>query len=58
MTKLGTTTLGLLDVRLTVAPPIGAAALSVTVPVEPFPPITDEGEEVRDVRLSPVTTRV
>ena len=34
---------GLLLDRLTTAPPLGAGALSVTVPVEELPPVTLDG---------------
>src|SRR3989441_12848572 len=37
----------LLD-RLTTAPPLGAAALSVTVPVEELPPVTVDGLRVSE----------
>jgi len=39
----------LLD-RLTTAPPLGAAALSVTVPVDELPPVTLDGLSVSEVR--------
>ena len=39
----------LLD-RLTTAPPLGAAALSVTVPVDELPPVTLDGLSVSDVK--------
>jgi hypothetical protein len=35
-----------------VVPPVGAEELSVTVPVEPVPPVTDEGEKLREERLT------
>ena len=37
--------------RLTTAPPLGAGALSVTVPIESSPPFTVEGLSVSDDRL-------
>jgi hypothetical protein len=39
----------LLD-RLTTTPPLGAAALSVTVPVDELPPVTLDGLSVSEVR--------
>jgi hypothetical protein len=38
----------LLLVRVTCAPPVGAAPLSVTVPVEEFPPVTLTGFKLSD----------
>ena len=54
----GTVAFKLLDERLTVTPPEGAAAVSVTVPVAGNPPMTVEGEIVRLARvgLPPPTT--
>ena len=43
-------TLVLLLDRLTTAPPLGAAALSVTVPVDELPPVTLDGLSVSDVK--------
>ena len=43
-------TLGLLLDRLTTAPPLGAAALSVSVPVDELPPVTLDGLSVSDVK--------
>ena len=43
-------TLVLLLDRLTTAPPLGAAALSVTVPVDELPPVTLDGLSVSEVR--------
>ena len=39
----------LLD-KLTTAPPLGAGALSVTVPVDELPPVTLDGLSVSDVK--------
>ena len=36
---------------VTIAPPDGAAPLSVTVPVEEFPPVTLEGFSVNELRV-------
>jgi hypothetical protein len=56
----GTETLGtaawatpvlLLD-KVTSAPPVGAAAVSVTVPVEPEPPTTLDGLTVTELRAT------
>jgi hypothetical protein len=44
-------TVVLLLERVTVAPPDGAAPLSVTVPVEEFPPVTLVGFSVSDERV-------
>src|SRR5882762_2705587 len=56
-------TAGLLVERETTAPPLGAGALSVTVPVEGEPPMTLLGFSVSEVRVGPeggtgVTVRV
>ena len=40
VTVVGTWAAELLELRVTIVPPVGAAPLSVTVPVEPVPPIT------------------
>src|SRR5260370_959854 len=42
----------LLLVRLTTAPPLGAGPLSVTVPVEGFPPVTLTGFSVTEDRAT------
>jgi hypothetical protein len=42
----------LLD-KLTLAPPEGAGPVSVTVPVELFPPLTLVGFKVRDESVTP-----
>jgi hypothetical protein len=46
VTVAGKDALVVLDDRFTTAPPVGATALNVTVPVENDPPITDVGETV------------
>lgn len=43
-TEIGTVTLLLLDDSRTVVPVEGAGPLMVTVPVDPLPPTTEEGE--------------
>lgn len=48
VTLLGTLALELLLLRLTTVPPEGAAALSVTVPVELLPPVTVLGFRVTE----------
>ena len=47
----------LAELRLTIAPPAGAAIPSVTVAVEFTPPTTDAGESVTPLRIG-VTVRV
>ena len=44
----------LLD-KATAAPPLGAGALNVTVPVGEFPPVTLEGLNVREVSTGGTT---
>ena len=44
----------LLD-KETAAPPLGAGALNVTVPVDEFPPVTLEGLNVREVSTGGIT---
>ena len=39
--------------RLTVQPPVGAADVRVTVPVEVCPPVTVEGDKVNEAIESP-----
>ena len=46
-----TTPVGLLD-SVTTAPPAGAAALSVTVPVDALPPVTLVGWRVSDATVA------
>src|SRR5436309_6763353 len=46
----------LLD-KLTTAPPLGAGALSVTVPVEELPPVTLDGLRLREESVGGVTAR-
>src|SRR2546428_13016052 len=48
VTLAGTTTAGLLLESVTCAPPAGAGAFSVTVPVEGLPPVTLVGLTVSD----------
>jgi hypothetical protein len=50
VTEDGTVTAVLLDERLTVVPPVGAALLRSTVPVVVVPPVTVEGETVRPLK--------
>src|SRR5215471_16349659 len=48
VTETGTVTAALLLVSVTIAPPAGAALLSVTVPVLSAPPISTEGLNVNE----------
>ena len=49
---------GLLLVRLTATPPIGAGPLRVTVPVEELPPLTDVGDKASVERFGGFTVIV
>jgi hypothetical protein len=49
---------GLLELRETAKPPVGAGLESVTVPREDAPPTTEVGDRPRDVRTGAVTVRV
>ncbi len=48
VTLAGTVTAALLSCSVTTAPPDDAAAVSVTVPVALFPPVTDVGDTLTD----------
>jgi hypothetical protein len=48
----------LLLVRVTTAPPDGAAPVKVTVPVDEVPPITELGLRLTEVSAAAVTVRV
>jgi hypothetical protein len=58
LTDDGTVAAALLELRATATPPEGAALLSVTVPVEVFPPATDVGFKVTDVTVGALTLNV
>ena len=45
----------LLEVRVTVAPPVGAATLRATVPVDDAPPMSEVGVNVSDASLGTAT---
>jgi hypothetical protein len=50
-------TLVLLLVSVTTAPPAGAGPLSVTVPVDEFPPVTELGLRVKELGTGAFTVR-
>jgi len=58
VTEAGGVALLELEVRLIVAPPVGAAADSVTVPVADVPPVTEAGATVRPVSCAETIDRV
>ena len=47
-TEAGTVAAALFDVSMTASPPVGAAPVSLTVPVELVPPVTDVGLRVNE----------
>jgi hypothetical protein len=51
-------TLVLLLVNVTTVPPAGAGPLSVTVPVDEFPPTTELGLRVKELGTGAFTVRV
>ena len=55
VTLAGTTAAGLLLESVTCAPPAGAGAFSVTVPVEGLPPVTLVGLTVSDETIGGIT---
>ncbi len=59
VTDAGVVTAALLSDKVTNIPPVGAAAVNVTVPVEELPPATDEGAKLRDANAAAgLTVRV
>ncbi len=56
--ELGTVTPVVVDDRLTMVPAAGAGPLSVTVPVEVSPPVTEDGEKLRLVGTGELIVRV
>lgn len=58
VTVAGTVALVELELRATDMPPVGAAPLSVTVPVELVPPRTDAGDTVTELSVGTLIVRV
>ena len=58
VTLEGTVAAGLLLESVTCAPPAGAGAFSVTVPVEELPPVTLVGLTVSDETIGGITVSV
>ncbi len=56
VTDAGTVALGLLLASVTTAPPAGAPAVNVTLPVEATPPTTLEGVSVKEPKPVPDVT--
>ena len=57
VTEAGTVALALLLLKVTTRPPVGAALLTVTVPVEGFPPTTEVGLRTSDEAVGAVIVR-
>jgi len=57
LTEAGTVTAALLDARATGSPPVGAAELIVTVPVELVPPTTVDGLMATETTVGPLIVR-
>ena len=53
-TDAGTETAALLDARITVTPPVGAAPFNVIVPVDALPPVTLAGLKAMDATFGAV----
>jgi len=58
VTEAGKVALGLLELKLTTTPPVGAVCVIVAVPVEGDPPATDVGDTAIDDKLAPLTVSV
>ncbi len=58
VTDTGTVAAALSLLSVTTAPPVGAAAVSVTVPVELFPPITEDGFTLTELRAAGIGSTV
>jgi len=58
VTLAGTVAAALLLDSVTTAPPVGAALLKVTVPVDEVPPVTEVGFSVTDDTAEELTVRV
>jgi len=58
VTDAGTVAFAEFELRVTDVPPVGAAPLRVTVPVELVPPKTDVGETVTDTKVGALMVSV
>jgi hypothetical protein len=58
VTEAGTVAFALPELRFTDVPPVGAMPVSVTVPVDDMPPITEVGETVKLRRVAALIVKV